>query len=164
MIVFDLLCRDHGHRFEGWFASSDDFARQQERGLVNCPQCNSHDVMKALSAPRLNRKGNQQAAARPQASPPAQPMATMPPALPPEAREKLHAALAAIAGAQAEAIKSSRWVGKNFVEDARAMHYGDKEPEPIHGQASPQEARALVEEGVEIMPLLIPVAPPDKIN
>jgi len=44
------------------------------------------------------------------------------------------------------------------------MHYGDKEPAPIHGQASPQDAKALVEEGVEIMPLLIPVAPPDEIN
>lgn len=111
-------------------------------------------------APRLNRKGNQQAVAVPAPTP----AAPAPPALPPEAREKLQAAFVAIAQAQAEAIKSSRWVGRNFVEDARAMHYGDKAPAPIHGQASPQEAKALVEEGVDIMPLLIPVAPPDEIN
>ncbi|WP_168603611.1 DUF1178 family protein [Novosphingobium sp. SG707] len=161
MIVFDLICRNHGHRFEGWFASSEDFSGQQQRGLVTCPQCDSHDVIKAPMAPRLNRKGNQQGAAVPVPAPAASPP---PPVLPPEAREKLQAAFAAIAQAQAEAIKSSRWVGRNFVEDARAMHYGDKEPAPIHGQASLQDAKALVEEGVEIMPLLIPVAPPDEIN
>ena len=161
MIVFALICRDHGHRFEGWFASSEDFSGQQQRGLVTCPQCDSHDVIKAPMAPRLNRKGNQQAVAAPVAAPEASPPS---PALPPEAREKLQAAFVAIAQAQAEAIKSSRWVGRNFVEDARAMHYGDKEAAPIHGQASPQDAKALVEEGVEIMPLLIPVAPPDEIN
>lgn len=165
MIVYDLECRAHGHRFEGWFASSEDFARQQQRGLVTCPQCDSHDVIKAPMAPRLNRKGNQQAAtvpAKPAPAAPAQAMAQPP--LPPEAREKLQAAFTAIAKAQAEALQSSRWVGKSFVEDARAMHYGDKEPEAIHGQASPEDARALVEEGVEIMPLLIPVAPPKEIN
>lgn len=112
-------------------------------------------------APRLNRKGNQQGVPVPVPAPAPSPA---PPAIPPEAREKLQAAFAAIAQAQAEAIKSSRWVGKNFVEDARAMHYGDMEPGPIHGQASPQDAKALVEEGVDIMPLLIPVAPPDEIN
>jgi len=166
MIVFDLVCRDHGHRFEGWFASSEDFTRQQERGLVACPQCESHDVIKAPMAPRLNRKGNQQAVAVTpvQAPPPAPTQAIAPPPLPPEAREKLQAAFTAIAKAQAEALQSSRWVGKNFVEDARAMHYGDKEPAAIHGQASPEEARSLVEEGVEIMPLLVPVAPPEEIN
>lgn len=173
MIVFDLVCRNHGHRFEGWFASSQDFARQQQRGLVCCPQCESQDIIKAPMAPRLNRKGNQQVA--PQTAPasvqapvppsaPESMAAPAAPALPPELREKLHAAMTALAKAQAEAIQSSRWVGKNFAEDARAMHYGDKEPAPIHGQASPQEARALVEEGVDIMPLLIPVAAPEEIN
>lgn len=167
MIVFDLVCRDHGHRFEGWFASSQDFEQQQLRGLVSCPQCDSHDVIKAPMAPRLNRKGNQQAAApvpAPAAVPAAAPAVSSMPPLPPEAREKLQAAITVLAQAQAEAIKSSRWVGKNFAEDARAMHYGDKEPAAIHGQASPEDAKALVEEGVEIMPLLIPVAPPDQIN
>ena len=58
MIVFDLCCPD-GHRFEGWFASSDDFAGQRDRGLVECPQCGSAEVAKAPMAPAVPRKGNQ---------------------------------------------------------------------------------------------------------
>src|SRR5579863_3134272 len=59
MIVFDLECRAGGHRFEGWFGSSEDFRAQQQRGLVACPQCHSADVVKAPMAPNLARKGNQ---------------------------------------------------------------------------------------------------------
>jgi hypothetical protein len=70
----------------------------------------------------------------------------------------------AIAVAQAEALKSSRWVGRKFAEDARAMHYGDAEVAPIHGQATPEEAQALVEEGIEVAPILFPIAPPGEVN
>jgi hypothetical protein len=161
MIVFDLECVPHGHRFEGWFGSSDDFARQQARGLVTCPQCASAQVAKAPMAPRLTRKGNQVEAVK---VPIAPQQAASPSPLPPEAAAKMHAAMQAIAAAQAEALKSSTWVGKNFAADARAMHYGDKEAAPIHGQASPDEAKALAEEGVEIAPILFPVAPPDEIH
>lgn len=168
MIVYDLECIPHAHRFEGWFASSDDFARQQERGLILCPQCASPQVIKAPMAPRLTRKGNQIEAARrgpaTSAPPPVAQAVPPPPPLPPEAVARLQATMQAIAVAQAEALKSSTWVGQDFAKDARAMHYGDKEAAPIHGQASPDEARALVEEGVEIAPILFPVAPPDKIN
>jgi hypothetical protein len=157
MIVYDLACVGAGHRFEGWFASSEDFARQQERGLVSCPQCGDCQVVKAPMAPRLTRKGNQMAA-------PSVPPSAEPPALPPEVQTKLAEAFKAVAEAQAEALKSSRWVGKDFAQDARAMHYGDAEPAPIHGQASPEEAKALVEEGVEIAPILFPIAPPDELN
>lgn len=151
MIVYDLLCQDGGHRFEGWFGSSDDFAGQQARGLLACPQCGGAQVVKAVMAPRLTRKGNQQAPAA----------APQPPApLPPEAV----AALGALAARQAEALKTSRWVGEDFARDARAMHYGDKQVEAIHGQATPVQARELIEEGVEIALVLFPVAPPDEIN
>jgi hypothetical protein len=80
--------------------------------------------------------------------------------LPPEAV----AMLRAVALAQAEAIKSSTWVGTSFAEDARAMHYGDKDAAPIHGQATPEEARDLLEEGIAVAPLLIPVVPPGEAN
>jgi len=146
MIVYDLECVGAGHRFEGWFASSDDFTRQQERGLVACPQCGNVQIIKAPMAPRLTRKGNQAAE------------------IPPDTQAKLREALQGVAKAQAEALKSSRWVGKGFAHDARAMHYGDAPTEAIHGQASPEQAKALVEEGVEIAPILFPVAPPDAIN
>ena len=164
MIVFDLECRAGGHRFEGWFGSSDAFAGQQARGLVTCPQCGSADVAKAPMAPNVARKGNQLPAVKP--APAAQPAAAAPAAiqaaagLPPEAR----AALAVLAKIQAEALKSSRWVGKSFAEDARAMHYGEAEAEQIHGQATPDEARALADEGVAVAPILFQIAPPGEVN
>lgn len=149
MIVFDLCC-GAGHRFEGWFGSSGDFAAQQARGLVACPTCGSAEVEKAPMAPAVPRKGNQQAEARPVAGG----------ALPPEAAEMLRK----IAQMQAQALKSSTWVGEEFAEQSRKMHYGESDPQAIHGQATPDEARALVDEGITIAPLLFPVAPPDELN
>jgi len=168
MIVFDLQCRDAGHRFEGWFGSSADFERQQERGLVTCPQCGSPDIGKAVMAPRLTRKGNQIATPTavpapaqvptPSAPAPARAMAAAP--LPPEAVavvQKLHAL-------QTELLKSSRFVSDTFVEDARAMHYGEREQEAIHGQATLEEAKELLEEGIAVAPLPFPVVPPEQAN
>jgi hypothetical protein len=103
MIVFDLSC-DAGHRFEGWFGSSADFAGQQARGLVCCPQCGSVEVDKAPMAPAVSRKGNQQAAPQPER----QVMARGP--MPPEVAE----ALSKLAEAQANALKNSKWVGDGF--------------------------------------------------
>jgi hypothetical protein len=164
MIVFDLQCVPHHHRFEGWFASSADFDSQQARGLVSCPTCGAVEVEKAVMAPHVGRKGNQlpepRKAAAPAPAPGALPVSNTPPPLPPEAM----AVLKAIAEVQAEALKSSRWVGDRFAEKARAIHYGEEEAAPIHGQASPDEARALIEEGVEIAPILFPVVPPEAKN
>jgi hypothetical protein len=170
MIVFDLECTANGHRFEGWFGSSDDFADQQSQGLVACPVCNSAEVVRAVSAPNIGRKANQ----RPEPSrqtvlppvPVQMPMPVQAPAmqanspLPPAAI----AALKAIATMQAEALKSSTWVGKRFADNARAMHYGETDVTAIHGQATPQEARALIEEGVDIAPILFPIATPKDLN
>jgi hypothetical protein len=167
MIVFELECREAGHRFEGWFGSSEDFSRQQERGLVACPQCGGADVVKAPMAPRLTRKGNQLTAVPARVQGPVQAPAPAPSQAmnaPPELPPKVLAVMQAVAAVQAEALKSSRWVGERFAEDARAMHYGDKDHEPIHGQATAEEARALIDEGVEIAPILFPVAPPDEVN
>ncbi len=153
MIVFDLVCGHHGHRFEGWFASSEDFEGQQARALVTCPQCGCADVTKAPMAPAVPRKGNQ-APSQPASSPPADG------APPPEAA----AVLARLAEFQAEAIRQSQWVGDKFADVSRAMHYGEQDPVPVYGQASVTEARALVEEGIPVLPLPFPVAPPDKLN
>lgn len=155
MIVFDLECRGGGHRFEGWFSSSEDFASQQDRGLVTCPQCGSADVAKAVMAPNVGRKGNQLASA-----PPAKPQAMSKGALPPEAVEMMQK----LAAVQADALKDSRWVGESFAEDARAMHYGERDLENIHGQATVEEAKELLEEGVQVAPLPFPVAPPGEAN
>ena len=170
MIVFDLECSRGAHRFEGWFKSSDDFASQQVRGLIACPHCGSAEVAKAPMAARLSRKGNQGvASARPAAASelpsapapaPRRPQAIASPRLPPEAVAAMHA-LAAI---QAEAIKTSRWVGDKFADQSRAMHYGDADHATIHGQATREEARDLLDEGIMVAPLLVPIVPPDEIN
>lgn len=155
MIVFDLSCAD-GHRFEGWFGSSADYDDQQARGLLECPHCGSGEVSKAPMAPAVPAKGNQrQEVLPPQA---AQPMANTP--MPPQVQQ----ALAALAKAQAEALKRSTWVGAKFAEESRAMHYGERDEAPIHGQATLAEAKALIEEGVPVAPLPFPVAPPEKLN
>lgn len=163
MIVFDLECTPGGHRFEGWFGSSDDFASQHARGLVACPVCDSADVVRAISAPNIGRKGNQRSEAAPVATAPVPAQSNSPQtnvSLPPEAV----AALKTIAKLQAEALKSSTWVGNRFADSARAMHYGETDAAPIYGHATPQEARALHEEGVAIAPILFPVAPPEDLN
>ena len=151
MIVFDLSCSG-GHRFEGWFASSADFADQSHGGLVTCPTCGSPDVDKAPMAPAVPRKGNRQVAA------PKQAVARGP--MPPEVAE----ALTKLAEAQARALKDSRWVGDAFAEQSREMHYGEREAETIHGQATPEQAQALAEEGIPVAPLPFPVAPPEELN
>ena len=153
MIVFDLECRPGAHRFEGWFANSDAFADQQGRGLVTCPQCGSSDVGKAVMAPSIGRKGNQQSVGSV-----AQPVAggTMPP--------EAQAVLAKLAALQAEALSSSRWVGKQFADESRKIHYGEAEDTVIHGEATPEQAQDLLDEGIAVMPLPFPVAPPDELN
>lgn len=154
MIVFDLTCSD-GHRFEGWFGSSADFEDQRARGLIACPACGAPDVSKAPMAPAVPAKGNQRQEVLP---PEARPVANTP--MPPEVQK----ALAALAKAQAEALKQSTWVGNRFAEESRAMHYGERDEAPIHGQATLAEAKALIEEGVPVAALPFPVAPPEKLN
>lgn len=142
MIVFDLRCAD-GHVFEAWFASSAAYEEQRGRSLIACPICNDSNVEKAVMAPNVAAKGN--------------------------ARQSLPAAevkeaLMALAAAQTHALENSRWVGKDFAREARAMHNGDRVQETIHGQATLAEAKALSEEGVSIVPLPLPVVPPEKAN
>ena len=151
MIVFDLICQPGGHRFEAWFASSEAFADQQQRGLVDCPHCGSSAVSKAPMAPAVPKKGNQLPAAQ------TAPVAS---GLPPEAAE----ALKALASMQAEALKQSRWVGDDFAEQSRAIHYGEREAEQIHGKATLSEAKELIEEGIAVLPLPFPVVPPEQAN
>ncbi len=165
MIVFDLECRSGGHRFEGWFGSSEGFAEQQTRGLVECPDCGSSDVIKAPMAPRVSRKGNQTAVAAPIAkaegkTPASSVPAISAPTLPPEALRMMRA----MAAMQAEALKTSQWVGDRFAEESRAIHYGEREAATIHGQATRTQTEELLEEGIMIAPLLVPIAPPDEIN
>lgn len=144
MIVFDLRCSG-GHVFEAWFASSGAFDEQRGRRLVACPVCGDDDVAKAVMAPNVAVKGNRASATS---------------LLPAEAKELL----AKVAAAQASALADSRWVGRDFAKEARAMHDGDAPQALIHGQATRDEAQALVDDGVAIAPLLVPVTPPERLN
>ncbi|MCW5647652.1 MAG: DUF1178 family protein [Sphingopyxis sp.] len=157
MIVFDLCCAIGGHRFETWFASSESFADQQGRGLIACPVCGDSDVKKAVMAPRVGAKSNQIAAAEP-----AGPVHTVAPT--DMSPDLIRRVVAEIAAKQAEMLPQSRWVGRDFADAARAMHEGRAPEDLIHGQASPQEAQALRDDGIAAMPLLVPIAPPDAVN
>lgn len=155
MIVFDLHCGD-GHRFEGWFASSSDFEDQRARGLLSCPTCGGAEVSKAPMAPAVPAKGNARQEVLPSEAP--QQLANTP------LSPKVKKAIAALAKAQAEALKNSTWVGDKFADETRKMHYGERDEAPIHGQATLSEAKALIDEGVPVAPLPFPVAPPEKLN
>jgi hypothetical protein len=145
MIVFDLRCTN-AHVFEAWFASTPAYEEQRSGGLLACPICGDDRVEKAVMAPNIAAKGNRaRADARPAADP-------------------AKAALALLAAAQAKALEGSTWVGPRFADRARAMHLGEEDRTPIHGQATPAEARALNDEGVTIAPLPLPVVPPEARN
>lgn len=188
MIVFDLTCT-HGHRFEGWFGSSDDFAAQQAGGLLICPQCGSAEVIKAPMSPAVPVKGNAGGRSEPaRAARPSSPQPGLPatsqdskpqragggvsrapaadhhPVSNVQMPREVEKALQALAKAQEKALEKSTWVGKDFAQESRAMHYGEADERAIHGQASMDEAEALAEEGIPIAPLPFPVAPPDELN
>lgn len=146
MIVFDLKCGG-GHVFEAWFGSSGDYESQRERALIACPMCGDSAIDKAVMAPNVAAKGNRRSEAVPAAGKPDP--------------KQLMAALAQV---QAKMLEGSQWVGVAFADKARAMHLGEEAHAPIHGQASAEEAKALIEEGVAVAPLPLPVVPPEQRN
>ncbi|MDX9844732.1 MAG: DUF1178 family protein [Aquabacterium sp.] len=173
MLVVDLHCA-HGHHFEGWFASSDDLASQQARGLVTCPVCGDQEVVRRPSAPRLNVShlksedlppAGRRARAHPVAPDVAAPVsgaggvpATR--AGGDEASQNAEAALQALQAAYLQVVRhvvtQTEDVGERFAEEARSIHHGDAPERPIRGQTSPEEREALREEGIEVLSLPIP--------
>ena len=137
MIRYGLIC-DNGHDFEGWFASASDFDGQQQRGLVECPACGSHAVSKRLMAPSVSTARKK------------------------DSRQQLvmHAAKQEMIGKLKEMVTQIRAnaddVGERFPEEARKIHYGEVEERAIYGEASSDDVEALLDEGVEVLPL-----PPD---
>lgn len=133
MISFNLHC-DKEHAFEGWFSSNADFDAQVERKLVSCPLCGSHAISKALMAPAVAVSRDK----------PERPLA-----MDPDRREMM--------GKLRQMVKTVREnsedVGERFPEEARKIHHGETEARGIIGKASGEEAKALVEEGIEIAPL-----------
>jgi hypothetical protein len=158
MIRYALRC-EHDHAFESWFQSSSAFDSQVRRKLVACPVCESTEVEKAIMAPRIvSKKGRESAPPVPAPVPPPTPEAapSAQPLLMAQERE-LRTKLKEL---RDHIVKNADNVGERFPNEARKMHYGDIEHRPIYGEASPEEARALIDEGVEVSPL--PVLPEDR--
>ena len=161
MKVLDLLC-DADHRFEGWFASEEDFQSQMERALVQCPMCGSAHIRKGLSAPRLNLRASSSSAEAQAAhaaesaapsSPSPQDVSNRPPPLPAELQAQLQDAWLRAAR---HVIANTENVGEQFAQEARRIHYGDAPERGIRGQASAEETAELMDEGIEVMPFMLP--------
>jgi hypothetical protein len=148
MIRYALNC-DQGHGFESWFPSSSAYDKQAKRGLLSCPLCGSAKIDKAIMAPGLSGTNRE---APPEAPTPTNPVAM----LSPQERE-IRTKLKEL---RDHLTKNAENVGQKFPEQARKMHYGEIEHRSIYGEASPEEAKGLAEEGVEFHPL--PILPDDK--
>lgn len=159
MISFDLGC-SAGHRFEGWFRSNSDYDQQYEGGLLACPLCGDKQIMKALSVPNVGRKGNQ----RSEAAPRTDMVESHPVANQPAITPEMAGLIEKLAKAQAEMLAKSEWVGDDFAESARAIHYGEADNRLIHGEATVEEAEDLADEGIQIAPLPFPLLPPEIKN
>ena len=140
MKVLNLRCVQD-HRFEGWFASGDDFESQMERGLVECPLCGDKDIERLPSAPRLNVLAlREQPGAAPATSDAGIQLQTL------WMRAVQHV------------MANTEDVGERFPEEARRIHYGEVEERGIRGRASREDADALREEGIEFMAMPVPPA------
>lgn len=155
MIRYSLRC-ERGHDFESWFQSSSAYDSQHKRGLVACPICESTKVDKAIMAPRIARKGKSKSAPEPVAAAPVEDTASTSLVMAPQERELL----AKLRELRDHVLKNADDVGKKFPEEARKMHYGDIEQRAIYGEATAEEARSLVDEGIEVAAL--PVLPGDR--
>jgi hypothetical protein len=147
MKVLDLQCA-FAHTFEGWFASEQDFAAQCVQLQIQCPLCGDPHITKKLSAPRLNL-----AASRTRPAEPIEPSHQKEVALPALPDQALVNAWMAVAR---QVVANTTDVGNQFAEEARKMHYGEVPERGIRGKASAQETRELVEEGIQVLPLMLP--------
>jgi hypothetical protein len=159
MIRYALRC-DRDHAFESWFQSSSAYDSQVKRKLVTCPICGSAKVEKAIMAPRIvGKKGRGRATPPPEATAAPTPEAAPsgPTSLLMAQERELRTKLKEL---RDHIVKNADNVGERFPNEARAMHYGDKEHRPIYGEASPEEAKSLIDEGIEVSPL--PTLPEDR--
>ena len=160
MIRYSLHC-DRGHTFESWFQSSSAYESQEKRKLVNCPVCGSAKVERAIMAPRIvSKKGRDSQSNDVPVPAPAQPAEVATPGSTPLLMAQERELRAKLKELRDHIVKNADNVGERFPNEARKMHYGDIEHRPIYGEASPEEARSLIDEGVEVSPL--PVLPDDR--
>lgn len=143
MIRYQLQC-DADHTFEAWFGNSSAYDKQVKRALVACPQCGSTKVDKCIMAPNIGTKGNKKAdtqiikAANNDAA---------------EQSPSYAELRALMRRMRKEVEKNAEYVGPNFAEEARKIHYDEAEARGIYGEATMEEAKSLHDEGVEFLPL-----------
>jgi len=142
MIVFDMICAG-GHRFEGWFGSTDEFAAQSERGLLSCPSCGVGRVERVPSATRFNSGASENV-------PATKPEQVM------QGKDAMAIAQILYARMVDEMLSKSEDVGQAFPEEARRIHYREAPGRAIRGQASAEEHAELVEEGIPVVRIPIP--------
>jgi hypothetical protein len=142
VICFSLICAD-GHEFDGWFRNNADFERQAQRGLIDCAVCGSNKVSKALMAPAI-AKGKKEGR---------EPMALSP-------GDDIRQTMLRLRKLVDTLKENAEYVGERFAEEARRIHFEEVEPRGIYGEATPEEARSLIEDGIDVMPL--PVFPDDR--
>jgi hypothetical protein len=140
VIRFSLIC-EREHEFEGWFRSNDDFETQKKRGFVDCPTCGSRKVDKALMAPAISTGAKQEKIALAMG-------------------EAQRQALAQLRALSRKIRENADYVGDRFAEEARRIHFGESEARGIYGEATSEEVRGLIEDGVDFMP--IPMLPEDR--
>jgi hypothetical protein len=136
MKVLPLRCA-HGHDFEGWFGSEDEFLDQNGRGLIECPMCGDKVISRMPSAPRLNLSGARDKQ--------------------PAKAENALDARAMLMQAVRHVLSHTEDVGDRFAEEARRIHYGETQSRGIRGQATPDDAQALRDEGIEFATLPFPL-------
>jgi hypothetical protein len=160
VIVVDLIC-EHEHRFEGWFACSDDIESQQKRGLLTCAICGSHNMRRLPSAPHVQSSSSSgEPAVETAAETSVEPAVERSVGTPvnaglPEAQHLLQLLVKKLQ----ESAERSEDVGEDFPEEVRRIHFGDAEERAIRGKATNSEVTALLEEGISVLPL--PVAKED---
>jgi hypothetical protein len=165
MMRYALVC-ERKHTFESWFANSAAFDKQLKRGLVTCPVCGSEEVEKAIMAPQIARTERQTGRKKKREEAPADAPES---ATTPSAEDKAPVAMMSpqelefrtkLKELREHVTKNADYVGPKFPEEARKMHYGETEHRSIYGEASPQEAKDLHEEGIEFHPL--PILPDER--
>lgn len=144
MIRYNLICAED-HEFEGWFSSSADYDDQAKSKLLCCPICGTSKVEKAIMAPAVKTARKSEG----------------------RAEDTAKAMTAIAAKIRKEISNNCENVGRNFAEEARAIHYGEKPERGIYGSATPPETKALKEEGIEAHPLpdvFVPETDKKKLN
>jgi hypothetical protein len=152
MIRYDLIC-DKGHEFDAWFSDSAAYDKQRKRGYVECAHCGSTKIEKQLMRPNVGTKGNKKSA-------PAAPSQAAQQMVAGPVDPRMQAMVQMVREFRKHVTENAENVGDKFADEARKIHYKESEARGIYGNATPQEAKDLLEEGIEVH--AIPVLPEDR--